>query len=87
VYRQPAAFRVVNRGSNSVSAYSVDTTGALTAIAGSPFDVGILPVAIAVDQTGRFAYVTNQAEATISSFSIDRTNGALSGDCDQRLAF
>jgi hypothetical protein len=43
---------VANHGSNNISAYSVDaTTGALTAIAGSPFAAGNLPVTIAVDQT------------------------------------
>jgi 6-phosphogluconolactonase len=69
---------VVNRGSNNVSAYSVEaSTGALTAIAGSPFAVGTLPVAIAVDQTGHFAYVANQTDSTLSAFAIDRSSGAL----------
>jgi 6-phosphogluconolactonase len=69
---------VANRGSNNVSAYSVDaSTGALTAIAGSPFAAGTLPVAVAVDQTGHFAYVVNQMDATISAFTIDRASGAL----------
>ena len=69
---------VTNRGSNNVSAYSVDAaTGALTAIAGSPFPAGTFPVAIAIDQTGHFAYVVNQTDATISAFTIDRTSGAL----------
>jgi 6-phosphogluconolactonase len=69
---------VANRGSNNVSAYSVDaTTGALTAIAGSPFAAGKLPVAIAVDSTGSYAYIANQTDATISAFTIDRTSGVL----------
>jgi 6-phosphogluconolactonase len=69
---------VANRGSNNVSAYSVDaTTGALTAIAGSPFAAGKLPVAIAVDSTGSYAYIANQTDATISAFLIDRSTGAL----------
>jgi 6-phosphogluconolactonase len=69
---------VANLGSNNVSAYSVDaSTGALRAIAGSPFAAGTVPVAVAVDQTGHFAYVVNQTDATISAFTIDRTSGAL----------
>jgi 6-phosphogluconolactonase len=69
---------VANRGSNNVSAYSVDaTTGALTQIAGSPFPVGTLPVAIAVDPTGSYVYVANGTDATISAFTIDRSIGAL----------
>jgi 6-phosphogluconolactonase len=70
---------VANRGSNNVSAYSVDaTTGALTAIAGSPISAGNVPVAIAVDPTGSYAYVANQMDATISAFTINRTSGMLS---------
>ena len=70
---------VANRGSNNVSAYSVDAiTGALTAITGSPFSAGVLPVAVAVDPTGSYAYVANQMDATISAFMINRTSGILS---------
>jgi 6-phosphogluconolactonase len=69
---------IVNRASNSISAYTVDpATGTLAVIAGSPFAAGKLPVAIAVDPTGHFAYVVNQTDATLSAFSIDRNSGAL----------
>ena len=69
---------VVNRGSNDISAYSINSaTGTLAVIAGSPFAAGKLPVAAAVDQTGHFAYVVNQTDATLSAFSIDRNSGAL----------
>ena len=69
---------VANRGSNNISAYSIDpATGILAVIAGSPFAAGNLPVAIAVDSTGHFAYVVNQLDATLSAFSIDRNSGAL----------
>jgi len=69
---------VANRGSNDISAYSVDTaTGTLAPMVGSPFAAGNFPVAIAVDQTGHFAYVVNQMDATLSAFSIDRDSGAL----------
>jgi DNA-binding beta-propeller fold protein YncE len=75
----PRFVYVANRGSNNVSAFSVDaTTGALTAIAGSPFAAGNLPVAIAVDPTGSYAYVANQMDATVSAFTINRTSGVLS---------
>ena len=68
---------VVNRGSNSISGYTVDpAAGTLAVIAGSPFAAGKLPVAMAVDQTGHFAYVVNQMDATLSAFSIDRNSGA-----------
>jgi 6-phosphogluconolactonase len=69
---------VANRGSNNISAFSIDSvTGTMTALAGSPFAAGNLPVAIAVDPTGHFAYVVNQKDATLSAFLIDRSSGAL----------
>ncbi len=74
----PRFMYVANRGSNNVSAYTVDAaSGTLAALAGSPFAAGNLPVAIAVDPTGTYAYVANQTDATISAFTIDRTSGAL----------
>src|SRR6202034_2431454 len=61
-----------------VSAYTVAAaSGTLAPIAGSPFSAGILPVAVAVDPTGTYAYVANRNDATISAFTIDRTLGAL----------
>jgi 6-phosphogluconolactonase len=69
---------VVNGGSNSVSAYTVDaSSGTLLEISGSPFAVGHLPVAIAVDPTGVYAFIANKTDATISAFTIDRGSGAL----------
>jgi DNA-binding beta-propeller fold protein YncE len=54
-----------------------ETISILKAIAGSPFVAGNLPVAIAVDPTGSYAYVVNQMDATLSAFSIDSSSGAL----------
>ena len=39
---------VVNMGSNSVSAYSIGSNGALTPIPGSPFAAGSEPVSVAI---------------------------------------
>jgi DNA-binding beta-propeller fold protein YncE len=48
---------VVSQSSSNISGYSIDRkTGALTAVPGSPFVTG--GGAVAVDPTGRFAYVT-----------------------------
>ncbi len=71
---------VANQNSNNVSAYSVDaTTGALTAIAGSPFAAGANPsvVNIRSSATGFFAYVANQNSNNVSAYSVDATTGAL----------
>jgi 6-phosphogluconolactonase (cycloisomerase 2 family) len=58
-----------NHFDNDVSGYTIDaTTGALTAIAGSPFDTGIRPQNVAIDPTGRFAYVVNQTDKDIRAY-------------------
>jgi len=73
---------VTNGGSDNVSAYTIDaTSGALTAVAGSPFGAGNGPNAVAVDASGMFAYVANQnypaASGTVSAYTINATSGAL----------
>jgi DNA-binding beta-propeller fold protein YncE len=61
-----------------VAAFAVDTaTGSLTEIAGSPFATGgDTSQCVAVDPTGKFAYVTNSG-SSVSAFSINSTTGAL----------
>jgi 6-phosphogluconolactonase len=73
---------VVNYTSRDVSGYTIDsTTGALTPISGSPFpaeaaEIGALSVA--VDPTGRFAYVLNHGGPdSVSGYAIDPSSGAL----------
>ena len=91
---------VVNQLSNSISAYSITSTGALASIdangattANEPtIATALTPVAIAIDPTGAYAYVTNLGAYTtgvcshasvpsysgcISVYSINTTNGAL----------
>jgi 6-phosphogluconolactonase (cycloisomerase 2 family) len=69
---------VVNRNSNSVSAYAIDPrTGGLTAVPGQPFATGNVPDSVTVDRTGRFAYTANQTSNTITFFTIDKATGAL----------
>ena len=61
----------------NVSAYTIGTTGALTEVVGSPFAAGINPYSVAVDPTGRFAYVANDGSNNVSAFTIDGVTGAL----------
>ena len=54
----PAFVYAANNGSNNVSAYSVtSSTGALTAVSGSPFAAGTAPTAIAADPRGKFVFM------------------------------
>src|SRR5207244_10342622 len=58
--------------SQTVSAYTINTiTGALTAVPGSPFAAGMYPFSVAVDPTGRFAYVANEGSQSVSAYTID----------------
>jgi len=69
---------VANAGTNSVSAYTINaSTGALTAISGSPFAAGLNPTSVTVDPSDRFAYVANGSSANVSAFTINSGTGAL----------
>jgi 6-phosphogluconolactonase (cycloisomerase 2 family) len=63
----------------SVSMYTMDAaTGALTSVGTIPAS-GPGPGSVAVDPSGRFAYVTsNQTSNNLSIFNIDATTGVLS---------
>jgi len=67
-------------GANNVSAYVIDAnSGALTPVPGSPYTTDTLSVAVAVDPSGKFLYVTNgdPPANSISAFAIDANTGAL----------
>jgi 6-phosphogluconolactonase (cycloisomerase 2 family) len=74
-------FIYVADGGNHVSAFTIDTaTGALTVMAGSPFEVEYNTRSVAVDPSGKFAYVTMSLYPDsngISAFTIDPSSGAL----------
>jgi 6-phosphogluconolactonase len=65
---------------STVAAYRIFANGALAPVAGSPFQTGAPldydPVSVAVDPLGRFAYVANLPDNTISAYRIG-LNGAL----------
>jgi 6-phosphogluconolactonase (cycloisomerase 2 family) len=62
--------------SNTISMYTIDaTTGALTFT--GTIAAGTLPKSVAVDPSGKFAYVANNFSNSISMYTIDATTGAL----------
>jgi len=66
------------RGSNSVSAYTIDAiTGVLTPAAGSPFKAAQNPSAVALGPGGRFAYVVNKDSDSVSVYEVNASTGAL----------
>jgi 6-phosphogluconolactonase (cycloisomerase 2 family) len=60
---------------SNVISLSIDASGALTQVAGSPVVTGAQPVGVAVDGTGSFVYVSNSASGTVSAFKS--SSGAL----------
>jgi len=68
---------VANIGSNSVSAFAINSnTGALTAL-GAPVPAGDLPSAVTVDPSGKLAYRANFNSNNLSTFAINAVTGAL----------
>jgi 6-phosphogluconolactonase len=62
----------------SISGFRIDaTTGALSAIPGSPFAIPRGAQAIAIDPSSRFVYVTHIFSNDVSRYAIDATTGTL----------
>ena len=75
---------VTDHLTGDIAGFTINSsTGALTAISGSPFsdqetpDIDIQPYAIVVAPSGKFVYVTNHGTSTISVYSVNSTSGAL----------
>jgi 6-phosphogluconolactonase len=73
----------VGKTMGNISVFSVDPdTGSLTPVAGSPFQGGPQPAAVAVDPSSKFLYEASNIDnltpaPVISAFTIDPSNGAL----------
>jgi 6-phosphogluconolactonase (cycloisomerase 2 family) len=61
----------------NVSTYTVGASGALTRV-GAAAAVASNPSGVAVEPSGRFAYVANQGSNDVSMHAVDATTGALS---------
>jgi 6-phosphogluconolactonase len=67
-----------NEGSDTVSAFAVDTSGSLTPLSPATFATGKGPSSIVVDPTGGFIYVANSGGSNdVSAFAVDPTTGIL----------
>ncbi len=65
-----------NATSNGLYGYAIDpTTGALTALTGSPYATGANPLFVTIDPSGLYAYTANYGSANVSGFKIDPTTG------------
>jgi 6-phosphogluconolactonase len=73
----------IDPASGTISVFSIQN-GSLTEVAGSPFRVaaalaptGPGPAAVAVTPDGKFLYVANQFDGTVTGFSVEAASGAL----------
>src|ERR1051326_9086132 len=69
---------VTNSGSGSVSVLAMDSSGALSLVAGSPFPAGTGAEFMAFDSVHKFLFVSNQNANTVSTFSVNTGTGQLS---------
>jgi 6-phosphogluconolactonase (cycloisomerase 2 family) len=53
-----------------VFGFTIGSSGALTAVSGSPWKAGVKPIAIAADPTDRFVYVTDYASNDLIGYTI-----------------
>ena len=68
----------ITTSTSQLAAYAKNgQTGALSAVAGSPFVDNLEGGAMAVDSLGRFLFVVNASTNNISMFQIDRSTGRL----------
>jgi 6-phosphogluconolactonase (cycloisomerase 2 family) len=67
--------------SGGVGVYTIGSAGLLTPISGSPFAAGTQPYSVVLDSTGKYLYVANRGDGTISGYSIGTGSAltALSG--------
>jgi 6-phosphogluconolactonase (cycloisomerase 2 family) len=69
---------VSDKAANTITGYTINSDGSLTAIAGSPFTANLnLPEFLTIDKTGTYLYATNNANATVSAYTMDPTTGVL----------
>ena len=62
--------------SGGLSVYTIGTNGALAGVTGSPHAIGAGASSVALDGTGKYVYVANRSDSTISGFSM-ATGGVL----------
>ena len=74
---------VVNSGSNTISQYTINSDGTLSA--NGSVVAGTNPSSIIIDHTGKYAYVANSGSNTISQYAIGPT-GTLSPLAPQTVA-
>jgi 6-phosphogluconolactonase (cycloisomerase 2 family) len=73
-----AQYFYASSNQGTVTAYRLDaTTAAFGPVEGSPYNLTGMPYSVAIDPTGRFAYVGNDDADQVWAFTIERASGKL----------
>jgi 6-phosphogluconolactonase (cycloisomerase 2 family) len=64
--------------SGGLAVYAIGSGGALSEVSGSPFAAGNQPISVALNRAGTAVYLSNQADGTISAYSVG-TSGTVTG--------
>lgn len=68
---------VSNSGSGTVAAFTINASGALTPVSGSPFSAGAGAEFMAFDSVHNLLFVSNQNANSLSVFSVNTSTGML----------
>ncbi|MGB0081129.1 MAG: beta-propeller fold lactonase family protein, partial [Terracidiphilus sp.] len=66
----PGGTTTSNANPGWIYGYTVGTSGALTAVSGSPYQAGVKPSALATEPTSRFIFVTDYASNELIGYSV-----------------
>jgi 6-phosphogluconolactonase len=67
---------VANSSSNSISIFTIASTGSLSPVQNSPIDsTYTVPISLILDSAGKFLYVANQGSNNVAAYSISSTTG------------
>lgn len=70
---------VTDRATNQLYGNIIISGGLLQPMQNSPFATGLLPVAVTVDPRGKYLFVANFNDNSVSAYAIDQPTGAPSG--------
>ncbi len=64
--------------SNQLIGYTVQSNGIISFLLNGPFKTGNEPTAIAIDPRGKYIYIANSLDSSVSAYVIDLANGTPS---------
>ncbi len=77
---------VTDKSTNQILGYRIQNSsstaglnGSLTSLTSSPFTTGLYPTSIVIDPRGKYVLTTNYNANTVSSFSLNLSDGSLGG--------